>query len=65
MLDLSLRASSGFLLANKELYFPTTKIIIKDILLWLLLYFLILVDALGINSKSCIRNGPHTELPCC
>lgn len=46
----------------KELYFPTTKTIIKEILLLLLLYFLILEDALEIDSsKSCIRNAPHTE----
>lgn len=50
----------------KELYFTTTKIIVKEILLWLLLYFLILVYALGIDkSEFCIRNDPHTELPCC
>lgn len=53
---------SCFLLATKNLYFPATKVIIKEVLLWLLLCILITVNALGIdNSKSCTRNGLHTE----
>lgn len=60
--DLSWGQAVVSCLPQKELYFPTTKIIIKEVLLWLLLCILIIVNALGIDdSKSCTRNGSHTE----
>lgn len=66
MLDWDVDLSSGqavvSCLPQKELYFPTTKIITKEVLLCLLLCILLIVNALEIdNSKSCTRNGPHTE----